>query len=150
MRFLTEETWARVAPLLPAMGITRVAELPGLDRWCTAAERKLPDRVRTAKAAARALFPHHALLWHDPFLDELKTTGAHLMVRERLVSCLRFHRTLRRQHPTLQLAQLRTENILAHFAQRWDRDDLEDAVLERGFATLEDFVASARSFYLYD
>ncbi|MEU1280265.1 YcaO-like family protein [Streptomyces sp. NPDC005805] len=26
-----EETWARVAPLLPAMGITRVAELTGLD-----------------------------------------------------------------------------------------------------------------------
>ncbi|MFF2126749.1 TfuA-like protein [Streptomyces olivochromogenes] len=123
---------------------------PGLDRWCTAAERELPDRVRTAKAAARALFPHHALLWHDPFLDELKTTGAHLMVRERLVSCLRFHRTLRRQRPTLQLARLRTENILAHFAQRWDRDDLEDAVLERGFATAEDFVTSARSFYLYD
>ncbi|MCX5269417.1 TfuA-like protein [Streptomyces sp. NBC_00199] len=123
---------------------------PGLDRWCTAAERDLPDRVRTAKAAARALFPPHALLWHDPFLAELKTTGAHLMVRERLVSCLRFHRTLGTQRPTLQTAQLRSENILAHFARRWGRDDLEDAVLERGFATVEDFLASARSFYLYD
>ncbi|MET7978779.1 hypothetical protein ABZW44_38455 [Streptomyces mirabilis] len=32
----------------------------------------------------------------------------------------------------------------------WDRDDLEDAVLERGFAAVEDFLASARSFYPYD
>ncbi|MFI5825431.1 YcaO-like family protein [Streptomyces rishiriensis] len=35
-------------------------------------------------------------------------------------------------------------------ARRWGRDDLEDAVLERGFATVEDFLASARSSYLYD
>ncbi|MFF3062641.1 TfuA-like protein [Streptomyces sp. NPDC057909] len=123
---------------------------PGLDRWCTAAERQLPDSVRTGKAAARALFPHPALEWNDPFLDQLKATGAYAPTRKRLIQCLSFHQTLRQQRPTLQLAQLRTENILAHFAQRWNQDRLEDAVLERGFATIEDFVATARSFYLYD
>jgi hypothetical protein len=123
---------------------------PGLDRWCTTAERHLPDQVRIAKAASRALFPHAALAWHDPFLAELKAAGTYPVVHERLVDCLRFHRELRQQRPTLQLAQLRSENILAHFAQRWGREDLQDAVLERGFATVHDFLATARSFYLYD
>lgn len=123
---------------------------PGLDLWCTTAERQLPDPVRTAKAVSRAFFPHAALAWHDPFLTELKATGTYPVVHERLLDCLRFHRELRQQRPTLQLAQLRSENILAHFAQRWGRQDLQDAVLERGFATVEDFLATARSFYLYD
>ncbi|MZE51834.1 hypothetical protein GTY86_11095, partial [Streptomyces sp. SID5770] len=72
------------------------------------------------------------------------------VVRQRLVDCIRFHQSLRQQRPTLQLAQLRAENMLAHFAQRWGRSDLEDAIVERGFATVEDFLATARSFYLYD
>ncbi|WP_328484306.1 hypothetical protein OHS71_40675 [Streptomyces sp. NBC_00377] len=36
------------------------------------------------------------------------------------------------------------------FARRRSRDDLEDAVSERGFTTVQCFPASAHSVYLYD
>ncbi|MFJ7305184.1 TfuA-like protein [Streptomyces sp. NPDC099088] len=123
---------------------------PGLDRWCTAEEQRLPDIVRTAKAAARALFPHQALYWADPFVDDLKATGNFAAVHERLVQCFRFHRQLRARHPALELSQLRADNVLAHFSRRWGCRDVEDAVLERGFASIDDFLSTARSFYLYD
>ncbi|GGK88404.1 hypothetical protein Sme01_01520 [Sphaerisporangium melleum] len=123
---------------------------PGLDRWCTAAELRLPEVERTCRAAARALFPHSVLTFGDPFLEALQASGAYATVRARLTDCVRFHRALRREHPTLRTAQLRPEKIIEHFARRWGRDDLEDAVLERGFATVAEFVATARVFYLYD
>nr|WP_107909059.1 TfuA-like protein [Streptomyces chartreusis] len=92
---------------------------PGLDRWCTATELDQPEKERTLKAAARALFPHAALVWHNPFLEELKSTGSYGKIRECLIGCLQFNYSLRAQYPTLHLTQLKAENVVAHFAQRW-------------------------------
>ncbi|MFD9464579.1 TfuA-like protein [Streptomyces sp. NPDC060027] len=123
---------------------------PGLDRWCTTAEGSLAPIVRSCKAAARALFPHSALLWGDPFLAALQATEAYSRVQAQLVECRRYHQELLRKRPAFHPAQLKGDNILAYFAEKWRRNDMEDAVLERGFATIDDFLDSARNFYLYD
>jgi len=122
----------------------------GLDRWCTADELTLPARIRTTRAAGRALFGDVALLFADPFTEALKATGGHAVARTLLVDCLRFNAKLRKLRPTMHLAQLREQNVLSWFASRWGRTDMCDAVAQRGFADLGEFLRDARLYYLYD
>ncbi|MFC7247500.1 hypothetical protein ACFQO7_33990 [Catellatospora aurea] len=122
----------------------------GLDRWCTASERSLPDAQRTARAACRALFPDDLPAFEDPFLRAIQAHGVHAVVYERLLLCLDFNAALRRRDPSLEFGRIRAGNIIDWFAIRWGRGDLEDAVLERGFAGVGDFVAAARPFCLFD
>ena len=137
---------------LQMLGLVRPGALSdvGLDRWNTEAEHGLPEMARTCKAAARALFPPSTLAWGDPFLEELKESGAYPEIRKRLIECRRFNQELQRQRPAMQLAHLRAENILTHFEQRWDSRNLDEEALKRGFTTVSAFLASARAFYLYD
>jgi len=123
----------------------------GLERWCTVAEiTELPPIVRTARAATRALFVNPELKGRDPFLQELKSTAGYTLARERLLQCLRFNLALLERRPNFQLSRLDPERILAHFGRKWRRTDLDDAALERGFATVQEFVDRARPYYLYD
>ncbi|MET7458435.1 TfuA domain-containing protein [Streptomyces sp. NPDC005574] len=126
------------------------AVVDGFDQWCTQIERNLPDVSRICKAASRALFPHSTLAWGDPFLQELRVTGAYAPLRNHLVESRRFHRQIESKRLSLKVDMLRPDKILAHFGQRWNRSDLDDAVLERGFATTDDFITHARPYYLYD
>ncbi|SBT38780.1 TfuA-like protein [Micromonospora auratinigra] len=122
---------------------------PGMERWCTVRERHLPPTVRVLKAAARALFPPAYLAWSDPFLDALKATGSYPAIQERFLECMRFNRALRRSRPGF-VHQLRTDRMISHFTARWGGRHLADVALERGFATVDDLLAAARPFYLYD
>jgi hypothetical protein len=121
----------------------------GLDRWCTEAEQSLPPAERTAKAAARVLFTDTALAFEDPFVDALYASGVHAAARARLAACLRFHRQLQMRHP-FQLYQLRSDNIVQWFQRRWSTDNLEEALVRRGFSDIDAFVSRARHYYLYD
>ncbi|MFE9500348.1 TfuA-like protein [Streptomyces collinus] len=123
----------------------------GLDRWCTADELAvLTPAARTAKAATRALFTKPELTGTNPFLAALKSSDGYTLAHEQLRQCLRFNQAARKKYPTLQLSQLQPHKILAHFSAQWGRVDMEDAVLERGFAAVQNFIDCARNYYLYD
>lgn len=134
------------------MGILRpgAENHPGLDRWCTTAERRLPPVQRTLKAASRALFTESSLSLDDPFIAALNACGAYDVAREHVRRCLRYHRALRVRHPELRPSMLRADRIVSWYAERWNTDDIDDAILERGFTSLDHFISCARRYYLYD
>ncbi|WP_193207854.1 TfuA-like protein [Microbispora sitophila] len=153
LREASEEEVLRQAVLarLRALGLVAPEAYadPGLDRWCTTSERSMPEAVRTVKAASRALFTDLLLGFHDPFMDALRSSGAYRVARSRVAQSLLLVQRLREERPSLHLSQLRPGNVLAWFSQQWGRVDMDDAVLERGFSTTEDFVACARPYYLF-
>ncbi|MGW2836086.1 TfuA-like protein [Streptomyces sp. NPDC001286] len=122
----------------------------GLSRWLTREEQHLPPRSKTVKAATRALFTTQLLSWQDPLLAILARVSNYPAVLEQAVECQRFNQQLKEQNPRFRFEQIRPANIVSHFSARWSRSNFDDAVLERGFASVEEFVRRARTFYLFD
>lgn len=120
-----------------------------LDRWCTAGELSLPPEERASRAATRALLTRNALLWDDPFLGALRASGAYQRARRHVAASITHWQSLLATKPTLRMEQLREDKISEHFARRWGSSDFDEAILERGFASLEEFFACARQYYLY-
>jgi hypothetical protein len=150
---IDQHTCHAVLDYLRASGYLGPDELinEGLDRWCTRDEKTLlPTAVRATRGATRALINDATLAWSDPIIDALTRTGSYAKVRTHMAAFLTFQRKLQRDNPTFRVTQLKEANILEFFLQRWGRENIEDAVIERGFATVPDFLIYARKFYLYE
>ncbi|MFF3404323.1 TfuA-like protein [Streptomyces sp. NPDC002659] len=123
----------------------------GWQRWCTRAETGLAPHTRIAKAATRACFPNQTLTCSNPFLAALRAEGYFTRAKATLVHILLFNQRLADQHPGLEFDRLSVTRIHHWYAQRWARqNDFDDAALERGYATAEQFTTAARPFYLHD
>jgi hypothetical protein len=132
------------------------AQYPGL-RGRAAVYRRLLADVSTRlgmpeTAITRPLMQGLTLPWDGPLLREMKLHGAFGPALEVASQILRFSAEYAERHPRFPLARLKRSRLVAWCAVRWGvpEDALDDAVLDRGFASDAEFDEVARHAYAWE
>jgi len=118
--------------------------------WLRAGERDAPEARLLAARRALAVAP--GLPVHDAFVVALKLQGAFAAAREVARGALAFNDEVAAAHPEFEVHRIDGDRVAAWFAERWDvaPEELDIALLDRGFADREEFLAAARPFYMAD
>lgn len=117
-------------------------------QWLRDGERDAPGA--RLHAAMRALAVAPGLPVHRPFVDAVRSAGRFDAAREIARAALAFNDEVAAAHPEFAVSRIDGDRVCAWFAERWSvaADDLDLALLDRGFSNRADFLAAARPFYM--
>lgn len=115
-------------------------------------EQTLPRTQQLAYIGIRLWQEPRSLSWQKILLEHLKKSPAYMTLLKTVVQARAFNETLREQIQDLEIQRLHSGQICSWFLQRWGiiADEVNIALLERGFQSTTDLVEIARPFYLLD
>jgi SAM-dependent methyltransferase len=122
--------------------------------WLTPEEdSQLEDQQKLAKLAVRTFCTSRGVPWRAPLIRRLKFRGSFRVALQGVASARMVQQMLEPSLPPRTIERLAPRGLLRRSRERWglggDRDPAL-ALLDRGFASQDEFTTSARPYYLYD
>jgi hypothetical protein len=122
--------------------------------WLTPEEdSQLEDQQKLAKLAVRTFCTSRAVPWRAPLIRRLKIRGPFRVALQGVASARMVQQMLQPSLPPGTIEHLPSHWLLRRSRERWGLRGDEDpalALLDRGFASQDEFTARARPYYLYD
>jgi methylase of polypeptide subunit release factors len=120
--------------------------------WLTPEEEsRLEGRQKLARLAVRTFCTAREVPWHAPLIRRLKIGGAFRLALERVGAARQVQQIVEPSLPPGTIERLPGHVLLRRFRELWGVGGADPALtlLDRGFATRDEFTALARPYWLY-
>ena len=128
-------------------------ELPEeLSKWLRPSEQQLSHTSRLVILGLRLWQEPRSQSWHKSIIDYIKTSDLFYPLLKLTAEARLFNETLQEQHHSLELQHLSPFHIYEWFLKRWsvEANDMQFALLDRGFQGPTDLLERSRPFFLFD